>query len=188
MKSEDTKERIIQETIVLIQEMQGEIDRVTIRKIAEKAQIGTGLINHYFESKDKLINICVQRIIEQIVQTFRVDKLTDKAPVEMTKIVACQVMDFLMENILISRVSILGDLNSPQEKDNSIQTAMGFAYCMSGGVQPQDYIKKAFYLMSILQESFLRKNVLFNNIGVDFYDKIQRDSYIGEIVDMIMGE
>jgi hypothetical protein len=85
-------------------------------------------------------------------------------------------------------ISILGDLSSPQVNDNSIRTAHGFAYCMSYGIDSEKYIKKAFFLLTILQESFLRKGVLYSNIGVDFFDKKQRDNYIDSIVDMVMGE
>lgn len=187
MKSEETKERIIHETIQLIKEMKGEIEKVTIRKIADKAQVGVGLINHYFKSKDNLIQISVQRIIKQVVTTFEVTDIARLKPMELTKTVACQVVDFLMENLQISKVSILEDLNNPKEKDNSIQTAIGFAYCMSGGVDLERYRKKAFFLLSILQESFLRKDVLYSNIGVDFENEEQRKQYINDIIEMIMG-
>lgn len=57
---------------------------------------------------------------------------------------------------------------------------------MSGGVNPEKYLKKAFIMVSILQESFLRKDILNKEIGVDFFDKNQRDIYINEVVNMVM--
>ena len=187
MKSDDTKEKIIFETIELIQEMDGETDQVTIRKIAEKAKVGTGLINHYFESKDNLIRVCVQRIIEQVVCTFKVEGSDEREPVDITKAVACQVTDFLMENEQIARISILGDLSGPQRNDNSMRTALGFAKCMEGDTPEKQYMKKAFFLVSILQESFLRRDEMPEISGTDYYDKKQRDSYVMEIVNMVMG-
>lgn len=188
MKSDDTKEKIMIETIELIQEMNGETDQVTIRKIAEKAKVGTGLINHYFESKDNLIRVCVQRIIEQVVCSFKVKESDERGPADITKAVACQVIDFLMENVQIARISILGDLSGPQENDNSMRTALGFARCMAGDASVRQYMKKAFFLVSILQESFLRREEMPEISGTDFYDKKQRDRYVMEIVDMVMGE
>lgn len=187
MKSEETKERIILETIALIQEMNGDIEKVTIRKIAEKAQIGIGLINHYFESKDRLIDLCVQRIINQVVHSFKIKDVTEKTTTEITKIAANHVMDFLMSNIQIARVSIVGDLSNPQVGDNSMQTAKGFAYCMSGGTHLEAYMARAFYLMSIMQESFLRRDNLVSTIGVNLNIKSQREAYMNEVVDMVMG-
>ena len=186
MKSDDTKEKIIFETIELIQEMNGETDQVTIRKIAEKAKVGTGLINHYFESKDNLIRVCVQRIIGQVVCTFKVEGTDKREPVDITKAVACQVTDFLMENEQIARISILGDLSRPQKNDNSMRTALGFAKCMAGDAPVRQYMQKAFFLVSILQESFLRREEIPEITGTDFYDKQQRDVYIEKIVSMVM--
>jgi AcrR family transcriptional regulator len=40
----------------------GDIKKITIRRIAEEAGVGVGLINHYFETKDNLIEVCVQKI------------------------------------------------------------------------------------------------------------------------------
>ncbi|MDD3413872.1 MAG: TetR/AcrR family transcriptional regulator [Lachnospiraceae bacterium] len=186
MKSEKTKEKIIQQTILLIEECDGNIADITIRKIAERAKVGIGLINHYFISKDYLIEICVQSIIKNVVHSFKIANCAGKNPREITQYVAKQVMDFLMENKEISRISILGDLNLPKEEDNSFHTAFGFAYCMSGGINPEKKMKSAFFLVALLQGSFLRKDVLNKKIDIDFYDKNQRDKYIGDIVSMIM--
>lgn len=187
MKSEKTKELIIEQTILLIKETGGDVEVLTIRKIAEKAKVGVGLINHYFESKDKLVELCVQKMIGGVVHSFRADECVGMKPIEMTKYVVKKVTDFLMENEQISKISILGDLKNPKEKDNSMDTIFGFAYCMAGGQNLNEYLRKSFYLVTILQESFLRKNVLVENIGVDFYDKAQRDNYIEELIDTIMG-
>ncbi len=187
MKSENTKEKIIRETIALIRKMDGETDQVTIRRIAENAKVGTGLINHYFESKENLIRICVQQIIEQVVCTFKAEKIDGRESIDITKAVACQVMDFLMENEQIARISILGDLSGLQRNDNSMRTALGFAKCMAGDTPAKQYMKKAFFLVAILQESFLRREEMPEISGTDFYDKKQRDSYVMEIVNMVMG-
>ena len=52
MKSKVTKEKIITQTIELIQESNGLTENITIRKIAEKANVSVGLINHYFGAED----------------------------------------------------------------------------------------------------------------------------------------
>lgn len=189
MKSEVTKELIMEQTIHLINEMNGELEEITIRKIAQRANIGVGLIHHYFYSKDHLIEMCVQRIIHNVVHSFQVEGFEVLEPLYRTKLVAIQVVKFLMENQSISRISILGDMKEPKEKDNTVGTAIGLAYCMaSDGGSYSSYLKKAFLLVSILQVSFLRKNMLQHEIGVDFYEESQRNEYINSIVEMVMGE
>ena len=177
----------MQNTIQLIKETDGVAEEITVRKIAERTQVGVGLINHYFGSKDKLIEMCVQHIINSVVSGFRTNAKEGSSPTEVTKTAAIYVADFLMANRQISKISILGDLKTPKEQDNTYGSSYGFAYCMSGGHMREAYMRKAFFLVSILQESFLRQDVLLSSLGVDYHDKVQRDAYVCEIVDMIMG-
>lgn len=66
----DIKEKIINTTISLIQHSEGLIENITIREIAQKADIAVGLINYHFGSKNNLIEICVQRIISHVMKIF----------------------------------------------------------------------------------------------------------------------
>lgn len=187
MKSDKTKENIIQQTICLIQETDGISENITIRKIAERAGVGVGLINHYFQSKDNLIEICVQTIISEVINTFRPELCESRDSIEITKSVARQVMDFLMENKQISRVSILGDLKQPKSMDNTMKTVLGFETCLSGGQITEKHKINSFMITSVLQEAFLRKDLLKDSFGVDFYDKEQRDNFINYIVERFAG-
>lgn len=186
-KSEKTREKIIEQTIELIKESDGDTEKVTIRKIAERSQISVGLVNHYFESKDILFEICVQHIIFGVISSFRPDVEKSGNRVEILQRVAKQVMDFLMDNQQISKISILGDLTHPKEMDNTMGTVLGFAGSVSDKKPSENDIKRAFMLTAILQESFLRKDILKLSLGVDFYDKSERDNYIDYIINRLMG-
>lgn len=183
MKSERTKENIIQQTISLIKETNGAAEDITIRKIAERAGVGVGLINHYFQSKDHLLEVCVQTIISEVISSFRPQACESKEPIEITKYVAKQVMDFLMDNKQISRVSILGDLKQPSVTDNTMKTVLGFAKSLSGGQPTDKHTISSFMITSVLQEAFLRKDILKDCIGVDFNSKEQRDNFIDYIIE-----
>lgn len=186
-KSELTKERILEQTIALIEENDGDTNRITIRKIAERAEVGVGLVNHYFESKEKLIESCVQKIISGVIFSFKPDIGENLSRADRTKQIAKLVMDFLMGNQQISRISILGDMSNPKELDNTAKTIFGFA---GNGLKekPSDEdIHKAFILTAILQESFLRRELLKKTMNVNFYDKSERDTYINRIVDTVYG-
>ena len=183
MKSDITKESIIQETIRLLQESDGLPESITIRRIAERAGVGVGLINHYFGSKENLIEICVQTIISGVIGAFR-PALGDWAdPVEITKTVAKQVMDFLMENPQISRVSILGDMKQPKPADNTMKTVFGLGSRLPGGQLTVEHKRRAFMLTAVLQEAFLRRDLMKESFDVDFYDKAQRDQFIDDVVE-----
>jgi AcrR family transcriptional regulator len=182
MKSDRTKENIIQQTIALIRESNGAVEDITIRGIAQRAGVGVGLVNHYFQSKDHLIEVCVQTIIGGVIRSFR-PELPSEDPLEVTKVVAKQVMDFLMDNQEVSRVSILGDMKQPAVADNTMKTVAGFAARLSGGQAAQEHRLYAFMITAVLQCAFLRKETLKDSLGVDFYDKQQRDSFIDDLVE-----
>ena len=157
MKSEITKENIIRQTICLIKETNGSTENITMRKIAERAGIGVGLANHYFKSKDYLIEVCVQTIIDEVINSFNPALCESTQPIEVTKCVAKQVMDFLMDNKQISRVSILGDLKQPKALDNTMKTVFGFGARLSGGKTTQAHLIKSFMITSVLQEAFCER-------------------------------
>jgi AcrR family transcriptional regulator len=186
MKAEKTKENIIVQTIALIQEGKGDIESITIRKIAEHAGVSVGLINHYFGTKDALIEVCVDRFIRGVVQSFSLEQLECNDSIDVTKIIAKTVVDFLMDNIQISNISILSDLKSPSANNNTMGTVMGFAYCLSGGKITEKHKQQAFALTSMLQEAFLQRDILKEVIGIDFYDKKARDQYIDWMIDCIV--
>lgn len=187
MKAEKTRGNIIHQTIELIKESSGDIEAITIRRIAERAGVGIGLIHHYFRSKDFLIEVCVQTIIEEVIHSFRPEACESSDPIEITKCVAKQVMDFLMENRHISKVSILADFNRPSVSDNTIKTVMGFGRSLSGGRDIGPHKIHSFMITSVLQAAFLRKDLLQDCIGVDFNEKSQRDRFIDIIVERFGG-
>ena len=67
----DNKETIIQTTIALIEEKGEDLDKITVREISKKAGVGLGLVNYHFGNKDKLMELCVERIINRIVEQFQ---------------------------------------------------------------------------------------------------------------------
>ena len=78
---ENLKEAIICATTELIQEFDGDVNKITLRRISERANVGLGLINYHFGSKEQLITLCVQRIINNVVLNFSPDdKLYNKEP------------------------------------------------------------------------------------------------------------
>lgn len=66
-KSDNVKEAIIAATIDLIVNSDGNIDEITTRIIAYKANTSVGLINYHYQTKDNLIEICVQQIIGNVI-------------------------------------------------------------------------------------------------------------------------
>ncbi len=187
-KSEKTKEKIISKTIELIKETNGNSENITIRKIAQQCEIGIGLINHYFINKDKLIECCIQRIINDIVVFFKPTINTNLSKRNRVHQTACKVYDFFMFNPSISKISIIGDLSNPMILDNTSKSQMGFINSLNKN--SDDYQDKLtiMILVFMMQESFLRRNIIKEQLGCDLNIKEERDKFIKDFVDIIVKE
>jgi len=184
--AEQTQEAILAATQELILESGGEADHVTIRQIAARAGISVGLVNHYYASKELLMETCVQRMIGGVIGTFQPDLPAEVDKAERLGRVAGQVADFLAEHPQISRISILGDLQRPHAADNTMASVRGFSYTIAGGVPDAEAKLRAFCLTAILQVAFLRKETMLEMVGLDFDDKQQRDAFLLRAADWIL--
>lgn len=181
-ESNDLKSKIINVTKELITKGDGDINKITIRAIAEKADVGVGLINYHFKDKDNLIEICVQQMIGDVVDSFRPDLDDTSVPVERLAATVKQVMDFLFSNEAISRISILSDMKNPTCNDNSTKTMLGFFSNLKGSMDEGEGKKLIFALTVILQSIFLRKDASCDILGIDVSNKKDRDELIELII------
>lgn len=181
-ESNDLKNKIINVTKELITKGDGDINKITIRAIAEKADVGVGLINYHFKNKDNLIEICVQQMIGDVVDSFRPDLDDTSVPVERLAATVKQVMDFLFSNEAISRISILSDMKNPTCNDNSTKTMLGFFSNLKGSMDEGEGKKLIFALTVILQSIFLRKDASCDILGIDVSNKKDRDELIELII------
>ena len=150
---EKVKETIINATTELIEQSGGEIKNITARSIADKSGVALGLINYHFESKENLIAICVQGIVNKVLMNFAPDKkdytepdgLTDK---QRLISFAQQTFDFLFDNYAIIKISILSDFKDYKPLCNSVYTQMGFRFALRGNIPENKKQLIAFSLVS----------------------------------------
>lgn len=96
----DNKEAIIQETIKLIEEKGERLDEITVREICKRASVGLGLVNYHFGNKEKLIEQCIERMINGTVKRFQnIREKTDSfTPFEKLEYLSNMTLDFLFEH------------------------------------------------------------------------------------------
>jgi len=186
----ETKEKIIHVTTQLIKEFE-DIDKITIRDIAGKSEVGSGLINYHFQTKENLVNICVRRIINQFIDEIkRLYESLEISPIDKLKHVFKAMCDFIVVNPIISRTSMLLDLNNATVNDNTDQSALLhikalkeiYGDCKTDGEQ----FTILYIIMSSIQVVFLRNNVIKVHTDVDFFNKEQRDRYIDSLIDRVI--
>lgn len=183
-KNENVKEHIIEVTTELIEKYNGETKKITARMIAENAEVGLGLINYHFGSKDNLMTECVQRIIGKVVTNFHIEQkpCSDK---ERLTVVAAYVFDFLFEHSAISRISILGDFQNYSQDSNSVYTQYGFVKSLNSDISEKDKPMLMFILTAAMQVAFLGSATVNQILGYDFTKKKDRAKYIEKLVDIL---
>lgn len=181
----NVKEEIIKVTTELIEENDGNVDRITARVIAAKANIGLGLINYHFGSKEKLISICVERIISEVISNFDPTKeySTDR---ERLIASATHVFHFLFEHPAIAKISILSDLQNYTLKSNSVSTQLGFKNTLKKETDSSKKANVSFILTAAMQVAFLGGGMMKDLLGYDFKKSTDRARYIEMLVTTIL--
>ncbi len=195
MNTKNCKEELIEITTNLINENHGDVDKVTIRDITQRSGVSVGLINYHFGNKDNLISICVDRIISNVVQSFKpnLEIGKDIDPFEAGKFrlinAASQVFDFFFKYPSISRISIISDHTYLTSKTNTYFSIEGFSNIIGNAIEDKN--KKeliSFTLASSMQVTFLKalEDKIF--LDYDFSKQEDRHRYIKDLVNQLMRE
>lgn len=83
-KDKDARERIIEVTLRILEEVD-DIDKITVRQIAERAGVGVGLINYHFKTKDNLLSIAIGDTMSNIITELSDDSVYTLDSVENLK-------------------------------------------------------------------------------------------------------
>lgn len=189
----DNKEAMIQATIDLIQEKGEQIQEITVREICKKANVGLGLLNYHFENKDKLIELCVERMVNGIVDNFHSiqEKTEGLDPMEKLSYLGNMTLTFLFEHYAVSRISMLTDMRTPKEDDNTHKTYSAYlplvAACRPDWDQ-ETLERRTFCLIAAMQQSFLRSKVILQMQGIDLTNPKERRVFHDKMLWDILGE
>lgn len=187
----DNKELIIQATIDLINEKGEQMDSITVREICKKADVGLGLVNYHFGNKDKLIELCVERIVNGIVDHFRsIREKTEKLNAfDKLNYLGNMTFTFLFEHYAVSKTSILTDMRMPREDDNTHRTYLAYLPLMSACRPDWDketLARKTLYLIAVMQQSFLRHKVILQLYGIDLTVPEEREAFHSAVLHDIL--
>ncbi len=188
---DNNREAIVQATIALINEKGDRLNEITVREICKKAGVGLGLVNYHFGNKDNLIEFCVERIINGIVGQFQniQEKTKGFTPFEKLDHLGDMTLNFLFEHDAVSKISILTDMQTPKENDNTHRTYAAFLPLVSA-CRPdwdQETVKrKTFCLITVMQQIFLRHETLSKMLGVPLNTKEARRAIHTQILHDIL--
>ena len=187
----DIKELLIDQTIELIKESDGNPESITARAIAQRSGVALGLINYHFGSKDNLLAECSDKMINDLLSSMKpgVVKAEDDGLSDRDRLTgyAKQTFEYLFANRAIVKMSILSDFRSYGAGTNSSLTQKGFQMALRGDIPEKSKRLIAFGLASSMQAAFLAADESKKITGYDLHTKKGRSSFIEDTVNMLMG-
>lgn len=178
----DAKERIIKAAMDILEE-ETDAEKITVRRIAEKAQVGTGLINYHFQSKEKLLNEAIAVRMAGMAELW-MKTASDKgmAPMEKLKKMLKALVDFGMRYPKFIKIAatyqlLQGDMDTPLYLIPVMREIYG------NNKDEREIRIVALALVSTLQTAFLRSRYLKGYIGCDINNETDRDRIIDILVD-----
>ena len=187
----ENKEAIIQATIELIEENGEHLENITMREICKRADVGLGLVNYHFGNKDKLIEQCVERMINGIVENFQHirEKTEELSPFEKLAYLGNMTLDFLFAHYAVSKISILTDMQTPKENDNTSRTYAAYLPLVAACRPDLDEAaikRKTLYLITIMQQMFLRYETISQTLGIDLRKRENRKIFHTQVLHDIL--
>lgn len=187
MTEQETKERLIQATSELLNEID-DINKITAREITSRAGVGLGSINYHFHNKDNLLNEAVMRITRATADRWLILGETEgRNPVERIKMLIRETSKILLRYPKFAEFSIWYAL---QHGDFTVsQLLLPLLREFYGPDKDEQTIRViSFQIVVALQVAFVRRQEFRRYCEIDVYNDAQRDQAIDLLVDSILSK
>lgn len=180
-KEINAKDKIIKATIELLNEV-GEPDKITIRQIAERANVGVGLINYHFQTKENLLYTAVSDTMSEIaIQLQMLNEGESQDPVQKLTTMLIELTDFATRYSKLSLILAAYDL-----QQGNMQTPLYIIPILReiyGNTKDEIEIRIiALEIITTLQVVCTRSPAFKLYTGIDINIKSQRDKLIYTII------
>jgi len=186
MGENDAKERLIDVTIKMICEGK-KPSEITVKQITEKAEVGNGMVNYHFQSKDNLVRLAVKKVMNCATKSLgkKIELKENEPPIERLTTILKEVVNFIANNSEISKIAILDDLESNQGNAHLLSSEESYNKCLKelyGDNMHKLWIKN-YLIAGYINYIFLKAENIKNEMGFDFYNKEDREKSIETLVE-----
>ena len=98
-------------------------------------------------------------------------------------------LDFLFEYYAISKISVLTDMQSPKENDNTDRAYAAYLPLVAACCPDLDEAaikRKTLYLITVMQQMFLRYKIISQILGIDLRQKENRKNFHTQVLHDIL--
>lgn len=184
-KEQDTQQLIIDTAKILLEESET-IEKITVRQIAERANVGIGLINYHFKSKDNLLSIAIGDTMAKIILNFsKSGSYSDLDPTEKLKRLLKELYSLSdkkedLMRFILSRDLMNGNMQTPLHLIPLLKEIFG---------NKKDDIQLRILALQILypiQVTGLNRESFYMYSGIDLSDKEQCDRFIDKLINNLI--
>jgi AcrR family transcriptional regulator len=181
----EAKQRLVRVTVELLRDSP-DPSNVTVRQIAARAEVGIGLINYYFGSRDSLINEAIGMLISEKVEPYLNESLAS-AQSPMERLVELVVASGEVAALYPQYAETALVYTLMHEKMDVPATILPLLRGILGENRPELEIRwMAYSLIVTTQAMFIHRRELQVFVGMNFNDRNDRREAIETIIKTIV--
>lgn len=184
-KELSAQERILQAAGQLLLETE-DVERITMRQIAEKAGVSLGSINYYFRSKENLFNEAVLQLVGDVAASwYQPLEHQDVEPEERLRSLFQETAGIMIKYLKLSRISVSHALlQGDMEVQQLLQPLLREIF---GGSRSEMQLRLlSFQLVVPFQVALLRTEALGRYLGADLTNQRQRETIIDAMINNML--
>lgn len=181
-KEQDARNRIIEAAIEIMQEVP-DIEKITVRQIAERANVGIGTLNYHFNSKDNLLSIAVSKIMANTIDDlWKSTQNPAMDPVENLKSMLKKVCNIgasqkKLTQFMLTQLLANGDMKT------SLYLVPFLKEIYKDTKEEVELRILALQLLQPIQIAGISPSDFLMYSGIDFYEETERNRFIDLLVD-----
>lgn len=180
----DVREQLIRATMQLLEE-DNRTDHITMRQIAEKADVGLGLINYHFKTRDALINEAIGQMMFNATKPYlSIPAATSENPAEVIKTIFRTNAEigtrYSLARFTVKYALLQGNMEVP-----ALIVPLIRQYFGSNKTELEIRLM-AFSMVTAIQVAYIRSEAFRLYAGIDLHNENQRNQLIDLIVDQYL--
>lgn len=185
--NEQVTRQLIIDTAKALLEETDDIEKITVRKIAERAHVGIGLINYHFKSKDRLLSLAIGDTMATIISNFsKSDSYAPLSPIEKLRAMLQELYALSDQREKLMRFIVSSDLMA-----GNMQTPLHLIPLLKQifGHEKDDMGLRivALQILYPIQITGLNRDAFYMYSGIDVSDQAQRNQFIHNLIENLTG-